>query len=77
MATLILRHVDDAIVQALKARADRNGLTAEAEHINILRSTLLRPTKKSFANVLLSIPGLGRDSDFEPVQDKGAPDVFN
>lgn len=67
MATLILRNVDDAIVQALKERADRDGLSAEAEHIKILEHTLLRPAKKSFVDALCSIPNVGKDSDFECV----------
>lgn len=67
MATLILRNIDDTIVQALKARADRNGLSAEAEHLKILKYVLLRPTKKSFIDALCSIPCVGRDSDFERV----------
>ena len=67
MATLILPSVDDAIVQALKARADRNGLSAEAEHLKILKRGLLRPTKNSFIDALWSIPNVGIDSDFERV----------
>lgn len=67
MATLILRNVDDAIVQALKSRAARNGLSAEAEHLKILKLALLRPTKNSFIDALWSIPNVGRDSDFERV----------
>lgn len=77
MANLIVRNVDDAIVQALKARAGLEGISAEAEHRKILERALLRPAKKSFADVLRSIPKVGQDSDFERVQDKGAPDVFN
>ncbi|MDO8345912.1 MAG: hypothetical protein Q7T48_22125 [Cellvibrio sp.] len=67
MATLILRSVDDAMVQALKARADRNGLSAEVEHLNILKRALLCPTKNSFIDALWSIPNVGVDSDFERV----------
>lgn len=77
MANLIVRNVDDAIVQALKARAGLEGVSAEAEHRKILERALLRPAKKSFADVLRSIPNVGQDSDFERVQDKDAPDVFN
>lgn len=77
MATLILRNVDDAIVQALNVRADRNGLSAEAEHLKILKCELLRPTKSSLIDALWSIPNAGKDSDFESVQDKSALDVFN
>ncbi len=65
MATSILQSVDDVIVQALKARADRDGLSAEAEHLKILKRALLRPTKNSFIDALWSIPNVGIDSDFE------------
>lgn len=77
MANLIVRNVDDAIVQALKARAGIEGISAEAEHRKILERALLRPPKKSFADVLRAIPNVGKDSDFERLQDKDAADVFN
>ena len=77
MADLILRNVDDAIVHALNVRAELEGISAEAEHSTILQRALLRPVKKSFADVLRSIPRVGQDSDFERVQNKGAPDVSN
>lgn len=77
MANLIVRNVDDAIVQALKARAGLEGISAEAEHRKILERALLRPAKKSFSEVLISIPCVGKDSDFERVQDKDVRDVFN
>lgn len=67
MADLILRNVDDAIVQALKERAGRNGLSTETEHLKIMKCALLLPAKKSFMNVLCSIPEAGKDSDFERV----------
>ncbi len=69
MATLIVRNVDEAIVKALKQRASRHGVSAEAEHRKILEQVLLQPVKKSFAEVLRSIPSVGNDSDFERVQD--------
>ena len=77
MANLIVRNVDEAIVKALKARAGVEGISAEAEHRKILERALLRPAKKSFADVLRTIPMVGEDSDFDRIQDKGAPDVFN
>ena len=77
MANLIVLNVDDAIVQALKARAGIEVISAEAEHRKILERALLRPAKKSFSEVLISIPSVGKDSDFERVQDKDVRDVFN
>ena len=76
MANLIVRNIDDAIVQALKQRAGRNGVSAEAEHRKILEQVLLQPPKKTFAEVLCLIPNVGQDSDFERVQDDKAPNVF-
>lgn len=76
MANLIVRNIDDAIVNALKQRASRHGVSAEAEHRRILAQVLLRPARKSFAEVLSLIPNVGNDSDFERVQDDTAPDVF-
>ena len=76
MANLIVRNIDDAIVQALKQRAGRNGVSAEAEHRKIFEQVLLQPPKKTFAEVLCLIPNVGQDSDFERVQDDKAPNVF-
>lgn len=76
MANLIVRNIDDAIVKALKQRASRNGVSAEAEHRKILAQVLLQPPKKSFAEVLQQIPDVGQDSDFERTQDDEINDVF-
>ena len=69
MANLIVRNIDEAIVQALKMRASRHGVSAEAEHRKILEQALLAPQKKTFAE--------GKDSDFEPVQDDRAGNQFD
>lgn len=76
MANLIVRNIDDAIVKALKQRASRHGVSAEAEHRKILEQVLLQPPKKSFAEVLGLIPNVGTDLDFERVQADTAHDVF-
>ena len=65
MANLLVRGVDEAIVKALKERAGSNGRSVEAEHRLILAAALARPLKKSFAEVLASMPDVGMDSDFE------------
>ncbi len=67
MANLIVRNVDDDIVQALKARAGRHGTSAEAEHRRILAQVLLRPRRRTFAEVLVRMPGVGEDADFERI----------
>ena len=77
MANLVVRNVDEDIVKALKARAGQNGISAEAEHRKILEAALLAPKKKSFAEVLKSIPNVGEDSDFQRHQDNESDDVFN
>lgn len=77
MANLIVRNIDDKIANALKIRAARHGVSAEAEHRRILEQALLRSRKKSFLEVLSHIPDAGKDSDFERVQDKSTQDVFD
>ena len=69
MANLMVRNVDDAVVEALKARAGKRGTSAEAEHRRILSQALGKPKKKSFAQVLTKIPPVGKDSDFERIED--------
>jgi len=78
MANLLVRNLDQGIVDALKRRAAEHGHSAEAEHRRILEQALLEPAKRSFAEVLASMPNVGRDSDFERVelQDPVA-DVFD
>lgn len=49
MGQLIVRGLDDAIIQALKQRAQRMGRAAEAEHRTILEQAL-RPETESFAD---------------------------
>ncbi len=49
MGQLIVRGLDDRIVQALKQRAARSGRPAEAEHRAILEQAL-RPEMESFAD---------------------------
>ena len=67
MADLLIRGVDEAIVRALKERAGVHGRSAEAEHRDILATALARPRRRSFAEVLASMPDVGIDTDFERV----------
>ena len=69
MASLVVRNLDPRIVEALKQRAARHGRSAEAEHRALLEAALLRPKGRSFAEVLATIPNVGRDEDFERVED--------
>lgn len=77
MANLVVRNLDDEIVQALKERAVRHKRSAEAEHRAILELVLLRPKRKSFAQVLADMPEVGRDEDFARVDDKETSGVFD
>ncbi len=69
MANLIVRNVDSTVVDALKSRAGKRGISAEAEHRRILAQALRKPKKKSFAQVLTKIPSVGKDSDFKRIED--------
>ena len=72
MANLIVRNIDDEIANALKIRASRHGISAEAEHRRILEQVLMRPQKRSFLEVLNQIPDVGTDEDFARIQDQHA-----
>lgn len=78
MANLLVRGLDEAIIDALKSQAAAHGRSAEAEHREILAAALRRPRKRSFATVLAGMPNVGKDSDFERIDRVGeAPDVFD
>ncbi len=70
MANLVVRNLDQRIVDALKQRAVRHGRSAEAEHRALLEGVLLRPKGKSFAEALVAMPNVGLDEDFERVDDE-------
>lgn len=72
MATLIVRNLDQRIVDALKQRAARHGRSAEAEHRELLRSALLRTPRRSLAEALAAMPNVGRDEDFERWEERDA-----
>lgn len=78
MANLLVRGIDEALVQSLRERAAAHGRSAEAEHREILVQALRRPRKRSLAEVLESMPNIGEDADFERIQDTGGtPRVFD
>jgi plasmid stability protein len=78
MPDLLVRGVDEKLVRALKERAGAHGRSAEAEHRAILAEALARPRRRTFAEVLASMPEVGRDADFERVDSAGAaPRVFD
>ena len=67
MADLLVRDIDECLVTALKERAGAHGRSAEAEHREILATALAHPRRRSFAEVLASMPDVGIDTDFERV----------
>jgi plasmid stability protein len=77
MASLIVRDLDDRIVEALKALAARHKRSAEAEHRALLEQALLKPRRKTFAQALKEMPNVGRDTDFERMDDQGTRRVFD
>jgi plasmid stability protein len=65
LAQLVVRNVDEAVVRELKKRAARRNHSAEQEHRDILEQALLRPRRRSLAEVLAAMPDVGEDADFE------------
>jgi len=74
MANLVVRNLDQHIVDALKQRAARHGRSMEAEHRVLLEELLLHPKRKSFAEILATMPNVGQDKDFERVEDEQETD---
>ncbi len=65
MATnLVVRNVEEDVALALKQVAAAHGRSAEAEHREILKSALMRPKRRSLADVFSSMPNVGEDADF-------------
>lgn len=63
--SLTVRNLAPEIVRALKERAASNGRSVQAEHRDILEAALRRPRRRTFAEVLASMPNVGLDSDFD------------
>lgn len=64
MANLLIRGVEDTLVQRLREQAATHGRSAEAEHRAILVAALRGPKTPSFARLLGSMPAVGQDEDF-------------
>ncbi|ODV42498.1 DNA-binding protein [Cupriavidus sp. UYMMa02A] len=69
MANLLVRNIDDCLVQRLRERAASHGRSAEAEHREILSKALGGTARKSFAEVLMTMPNVGEDADFLRIED--------
>jgi plasmid stability protein len=74
MAQLLVRGIEPTLARELKLRAARHGRSAEEEHRQILREALKesRPPV-SLKDLLLEIPDVGEDRDFERPPDRGRP----
>ena len=77
MASLIVRDLDDRIVEALKSLAARHKRSAEAEHRALLEQALFKPRRKTFAEALKQMPNVGLDTDFERMDDEAMRRVFD
>ena len=66
MPQLIVRQIEEKVVQKLKDRAGQHGVSMEEEHRRILRAALFGKVAKrtSFKEALLAMPNVGRDEDF-------------
>ncbi|HVT60123.1 MAG TPA: DNA-binding protein [Thermoanaerobaculia bacterium] len=69
---LVVRNLEETVIRELKLRAARHGRSAEAEHREILRQALL-PVKRRqpLKRLLLAMPPVGEDADFERLPDRG------
>jgi antitoxin FitA len=67
MPNLLVRGLDEALVQSLRERAAAHGRSVEAEHREILAQALHQPQKLSFVELLMKMPDVGEDADFERV----------
>ena len=78
MPDLLVRGVDDDLVQALKKRAGAHGRSQEAELRAILAAALLTPPRRNLAQLLAAMPEVGVDADFQRRDDqRSAADVFD
>jgi len=63
MRQLIVRQIEEKVVEKLKELAGRHGVSMEEEHRRILREALLgKPKKTSFKKHLLAMPMSARTS---------------
>ena len=65
MAQLIVREVDNDIVDALKKRAAARRLSTEALHRQIPQETVSPYRRRSLPEVVAQMPNVGEDADFD------------
>lgn len=72
MAQLLVRDIESDVVRELKVRAARHGRSAEEEHRQILRAALrTKGPTRSLKELLLEMPDVGEDQDFQRPEDRG------
>jgi plasmid stability protein len=71
VAQLIVRNLDKRLVDRLKRRAAAHGRSAEEEHRRILEQVLAPRPAATLKDLLLAIPDVGEDADFERQDDRG------
>lgn len=72
MGQLLVRNIESDVVRELKLRAARHDRSAEEEHREILRGALRQPGPPvSLKQLLLEMPDVGDDRDFERPPDRG------
>lgn len=71
VAQLIVRNLDKRLVDRLKRRAAEHGRSAEDEHRRILEQVLSPKPKATLKELLLAMPAVGEDADFERQDDRG------
>jgi plasmid stability protein len=72
VAQLLVRDIETDVVRELKVRAARHGHSAEEEHRQILREALgPKGPGQSLKEMLLAMPDVGEDRDFERPEDRG------
>ena len=77
MAQLLVRDLEEEVVQALRQKAAEEGTSVEEAHRRLLRSALLsKKNTKTFKEALLEMPDDGDDSVFERVRRKPRKVVF-
>lgn len=65
MSKLIVRDLDEEVIEALKRAAATNGRSAEDEHREILRAHLMvRPKRRTFKEALADMPYFDDDTLF-------------
>jgi plasmid stability protein len=64
MAQLMVRNLTEDLVKALKQRAAKHNRSAEQEHREILQAALHGPRRRRLAEVLGTMPNVGKDQDF-------------